>query len=401
MLRNIFIFLILISPTFSFMDGGVNVSIVIGVGGFFYIVAKGEIGRELAYLLCVLVLSFSVLFLIILGSSSHFTEINHIFAFAVISVFNSYLLALMYKNRSLHSIVFHMSLLLCLNVLISLVFFMVPDVVGVLKQVLIIGNEEIFSASKSGRSPGLSGIGGAALSALYAFVFVMLLGNWKRYNKAYLTGILALLLIGIGIAGRTGFLIILIYLTYYLFKGVLRLDYRFLLGTGAVVIMLSSLVLYVEQFQKTDGPFAHAVYHALEPLRRFRVEGRIRTDSSDAIMNKHYFLPKETGDILLGIGNFGRSPDLIRLPSDVAYVRMIHGVGIVGMFAMLVPYLFMVLRSYLSHHDKEKSKGFYVALFITILVGFKEWFYLGLPGVTLLLTSFYFMSFNGKRIHNY
>ncbi|WP_143595728.1 hypothetical protein [Tamilnaduibacter salinus] len=70
-------------------------------------------------------------------------------------------------------------------------------------------------------------------------------------------------------------------------------------------------------------------------------EGRENSQGSEmasvTALKNMYFLPLHGQELVLGTGDLGRNQELGYLPSDVGYVRSLHGFGLIGSALMYLP----------------------------------------------------------------
>ncbi len=253
------------------------------------------------------------------------------------------------------------------------------------------------------RINGLSSTGGAALSVLMALSLVLIHFREKKFKvknwSSFMTVIMTLFLFfGLVYSGRTGFVFLS---TYFIFYYMNKLQIIKIVKGSAVVFVVVMLVFFVLDKNSVKSEQLSALSRTFELFIRLREEGQIRTDSSDSLL-KMFILPKNEFHILFGDGNFGRKVHLPYVPSDVFYVRLIFGYGILGLLIFFIQLLVMT-----NVILKQKSPIRWLVIFLIsemILLNFKEVFYFGTAGlpsvVCLLLVAHFSSEFLHKKMFN-
>lgn len=188
------------------------------------------------------------------------------------------------------------------------------------------------------RSPGLTKAGGDGLSVLQAiagscgvYLFLAESGKNRRgFAHIWISLTTFLVLLSILLSARTG---LMLFLTNLLLLVVLTA--KPLRSLGKLVLPMVTTII---------GSFGvvyaliHTDYSVFldRALLVFEV-GLLDLDSigSVRILKTMFFLPDHPISLLFGTGNFGRDPSLAYIPSDVGYVRVLFGSGIVGVLLLL------------------------------------------------------------------
>jgi len=229
----------------------------------------------------------------------------------------------------------------------------------------------IFYAIEDGvffRSSGVTSLGGAVLAATYGYFTYLYQSTWSSRSLFFYIKLI-LLFLGTIYYGRTGLLV-------YLFMTFLYNWKYMLYSMGAY--FLSFLGLRDVIGGKTGvSLLLRRVY---EPVFRLTTEGSLRTDSSDMLIESYETALEWS---LLGDGFFGRSGSYINyVSSDVAYIRLFSGGGLVLLItAIVATYLFVV-------SPIKNVKLQWVSLLLLLLLSGKEYFLFGTGGICVLMILF-------------
>jgi hypothetical protein len=242
--------------------------------------------------------------------------------------------------------------------------------VGVLHAIIILGimvflpfgdwmKETFFYTDKTleywgSRSPGLSvsGFGVLSLSqAMAGILGVILLLTPKENNlswpsKSFIFMGLPLILLSIVVSGRTG--LVALTFTFFLFvlfnikliysnKQGMCMLFGLLLG---IATLLSAMLLIA--YSEIEN-YSRLIQWSLELYFRYEDQGTIATGSTNIVLDRMYFLPEGLVSTLFGVGDFGRLEPA--LPSDVGYVLIIFGVGVLGVMSMMMVFAYFTYKS--------------------------------------------------------
>ena len=243
------------------------------------------------------------------------------------------------------------------------------------------------------RSPGLFSAGAAVLGTFNAFVLVIGLTATLRptfkppWSRVVLMALATVLQIAaIAVSGRTGFVVLALYLALLSAHGLVRARPA-LAGTNVLKIgvILATLVMAFVFYVGTD---------AIEQNLRWSfefvyslIEGQgLKTESTTVLFGDMFFLPDTPASLLLGTGNFGRSANLPYIDSDAGYVLMIFGGGALG--AVLTMSVFALICWQAARLRQQHRPLAFLIFFFVISVFFinlKDFYFLQNSGVTQLL----------------
>jgi len=246
----------------------------------------------------------------------------------------------------------------------------------------------LFGEVEHERYQGIVVSGFSFLSATHALLLV--LGVWGFYmnNKRYRLGDIFLFCLGqlmifvsIGLIGRTGFVVLLVFLIALFILRAYNFIKDFRLSTKTIKLVFAFLILSIAMLFTVDiSRYSKNINYAFETAICY-IESRELDRSSTYILQHHFIFPDSTFDILFGTGNFGRSSNLAYIPSDVGYALFIHGAGIFGMF---VGYGFYFLGLYYGY--KYRQLNSYLSAFIAVyffalmILNLKDYYYISYAG---------------------
>lgn len=195
------------------------------------------------------------------------------------------------------------------------------------------------------RSPGLTTAGGDGLSVFQSVALV--LGLYVFLNNRDRVGLFKtlfyfisflILIVSIFLSGRTGLVVfalgcVLIILNRPLLSA--RINTVFVFRVCISVFCLMFLVFFL-YFLLQDSPYVRLFNRVFELFLNYLNKGEITTSSTTDLANM-FFLPTSELQLIIGDGNFGRSENLDFLHTDVGYVRILFGGGIIGFLCLFIP----------------------------------------------------------------
>lgn len=182
-------------------------------------------------------------------------------------------------------------------------------------------------------------IGGGAIASV-AFVLslsvFLFLSDRNTEGPIRRSVVIGLHAIGIFLTSRTGTLLMLavvcIHLAYSWNRGVKQIiTLTSLIGSIFALGMTFLAVEFLAQGQLAEA-HDHIQSVVLPWALEFLYEGSTKSGTALASM---YFLPEFSDQVAFGISNFGRNPLCPYIPSDVGYVLLIYGCGVVGTALLL------------------------------------------------------------------
>ncbi len=218
--------------------------------------------------------------------------------------------------------------------------------------------------------------GGDGLAPLLAALFAMVLFGPARLLLLRSRLVSGSIIFGAGIlTSMSAQLLMIFVLVYWLV--ILRQCLNWKVFVFFVLCMLFLFVAVIRWNSEFSIGINHvdlAVRRNLEWLWSIVESGTLETKSTTTIVNDMYFLPDGVSHVLFGDGNFGRNPLLPYIPSDVGYVRIWHGSGIVGIGLFLAYILWhLVMGVYMLRYSKlPMGSPFRAAGHIVLLMAFMQ-----------------------------
>lgn len=261
------------------------------------------------------------------------------------------------------------------------------------------------------RVPGFIHSGGDGLSMNQSLLCVSgLLGVFLCFNTSHYRNIIVIGLVfsmlSTVFTGRTGFYLgtfffILIFATQSTKFHISRAIFRF-------VVMMFFLFIPVLLFSQYIGTFAqsllneygyeHPIVRLLKGFIFLQDEGVYGDDSIKSLFVDMVVIPDDPIRFLFGNGNFGQL-NYARVPTDVGYFRMWHGIGLYGLFIFifglfLYPYMKVRALSFIvKKHITDKSTDRLVFLHLNILSIILFFGFIGHYKIFFLTTRIYVFIF--------
>lgn len=226
------------------------------------------------------------------------------------------------------------------------------------------------------RAPGLTTGGGDSLSIIQATALVF--GIYYLVTLRNRVSLLALLfhltfliflVISVLLSARTGSVIVMLGLFllgsmhFFLMLRDGKSSRTTLMKVGLLLGVFSfSLPALYLWFMSSEYP--RLAMRAFELYINWAEYGELKTSSTEQLKTM-YFLPKSEMHLLFGNGNFGRDAALGIIPSDVGYVRVWFGGGILGIMMFYMPIFLMV--AYFAKRAMI-TKLFFPLIFISALL---------------------------------
>ena len=401
----ILLFLALIGPQLSYGNHVVDLQnitlLALSLAALLRIIIKKKISKY--YILFILLLSITFLYYFLIVSLNNFQDITA-FKLIFLAIMNA--LAAFYLYEKYHDFYQDDALEKFFNDLIKIFLF---DSIFVImayfnesvwnfayhylggKHMEI--NKLVSNINISKRSCDI-GIGSGAIASINFSIFYII--SLIYYRKTYKTEVLLVaicLLLATAFLGRTGLLIEFIFTIFMLllfigkqianllvlskknFRNLLKIkinifkkNFQIIGVFFIIIIILASTVSNSSQRQKFQD---FTLPWILEAYYSFQTSGTLKTRSTDEILNRMYFMPKNQTILIMGNSNLGRSENFPYIPSDVGYVRSIFGFGLIGTFITYLPFLIFIFLG-LKYKKKFSAKILFWTTLALILTNFKE-----------------------------
>lgn len=248
--------------------------------------------------------------------------------------------------------------------------------------------------------PRFSGVAYSGFSDLSIFTSILFLcglvyyktGIFKNLVSRFLViSFLFIIFYSMVYIARSGFLLLLLVFIMYLLKNCLilfqNLSFKpnFLYTILAIFIAIFGLVFYIKDSVHNDFIFELLTLDFLN-------------SSTMNEITSMWLIPNDTFDILFGSGNFGLLGDS-KIPTDIGYVYLINGVGILGVLMFFLPILVMLYRSFF-YTSKHLSFLTFYSIMPFFIFNFKDFYFLGYFGSSFLIMMFYYLSYSQQRDSN-
>lgn len=253
----------------------------------------------------------------------------------------------------------------------------------------ILYDSNVLESNKAFRMPGLAGAGGAQVSAVQGlgfFIGVYLALTKRRYFPFIIGNIL--LVVSFLLTGRTGVVLIAIAALYWLTFILLdqkkiwqvrrpRLTVVGLLGIVAVVILVIRGVSFMSSAYEENPIFQRAVDRTFETYNNYEETGKF-SDSTLQALGQMYVIPESIALLIFGDSQLYDNTSG-RYQSDIGYIRLLWGYGLVGLIAHIAFYLlmgFLILQRRVRQVMGVRNVAFGIWFLIAIFVlNYKEPFF--------------------------
>jgi hypothetical protein len=239
------------------------------------------------------------------------------------------------------------------------------------------------------QSRGLTHSSGASLSVLQSFgvlftSYLLSTANFRSKQFIYLSFSFGLLCISIFLTGRTGLLILPLVFIYFFIILFLRIripkNITYFILAAPLIILISFLVfrfLYSNYFGGITTAGGEDILSRVVRwyVEEFYSEGRIQSRTLSFLSTNHLIFPENNIEILFGDPTTWH---LNRISSDIGYIRMWHGIGLVG---ILIYYSFIItlfIHMILLAPDSYAKIMLTLLLIYLLIIEFKEPFMLNL-----------------------
>jgi len=364
-------------------------------------------GSDILVKKLLLFMGFGFIFLLYRSGMDGFDDLSAVreMVMGVVILFAAYFYYLKYQDRYgdayLVRIYYDLYLIGVFHSTIVIATFLFPEFKGVLYQYIEVtakSSKFLFNPYITQRFQGIVHSGFSFLSTTHALLFcagiLSLLLKKEKYGiqkiSLFLSGLIVILL-SIGLIGRTGFVVVILFFSILLLSKILKAMYRPKLNLESlrfILLVIIALILLgsVADFSK----YAENTKFAFEFIINYYETGNMSTHSTDTIIRSEIFFPGHVGAFLFGTGNFGRGSNFDRINSDVGYVLFIYGAGVIG---MLIAYSFYLLGGYFAfqHYSLNPDLSLFMILFIIMLavVNVKDYYFISYSGYTQI----YFITF--------
>jgi hypothetical protein len=233
------------------------------------------------------------------------------------------------------------------------------------------------------RSPGILLEGFTKLSVVQTMTFICgissLLSDRKKNRHGYVRiffGSLVILVSTI-ISGKTGFVLFCFGMVVFCWLIITRR--RGLIGGKPkiyIMIKLNAIVLFVLVlllFSSYDNSISGALRNGLEMFVSFQESGTFRTRTTDIIFKQMYYFPDRLATYLIGNGSYRQGISDHNTPTDIGYVQILFGAGMIGIICSFAFYGYLAVKAYKirrSNYMLASTMVFFCL--IVFIVNFKD-----------------------------
>ena len=249
--------------------------------------------------------------------------------------------------------------------LLVVLFFVVPDIRLALDPLFTLSDETLQRLKSGFRSAGLTASANEAMAVGKGIALYML----TRLYLVRKIGLLSAAILGAGILcalvllNRTGLVIGAVGVILAIVSS--GVPIRRIFVTFAVSICAASLLVMVA-LSVPKETLPTAIERTFEPIYTLVETGRLASRSTDVLLGDMLFLPEE--QVLYGTGNYGREESILFIASDIGYVRLIFGGGIVAVLVWLVLVGTLTVRD--CHGGEPRKLAMFLGI-VWLLCNFK------------------------------
>ena len=217
--------------------------------------------------------------------------------------------------------------------LLVILVFLAPEVRLAFHPVIYLDSETIERLGSGFRSAGLSATAGEAMSVGKGIAMYLLVRSYltRRVDMFRLLVFGTIILGAMILLNRTGLVIGVVGVVVALLSGKVLKVRPMVILTGVAAIVLLAVVM-VSHIPRSELPTA--VNRTLEPLDALVQTGKLASRSTDALLGTMLIFPDDNW--IQGDGNYGRQDELGFVQSDIGYIRMLFGGGLICVAAWIV-----------------------------------------------------------------
>ena len=213
--------------------------------------------------------------------------------------------------------------------------------------------------AESFRSHGLASSGGAALSLCMALVFILSLTKVCREELGKITPLLSLVIfISTLFIGRSGLLLCVVAIAIFL-----TIKFSYFIKFVSLFLFFLAVFLIFSPLSEEELNIIYS--YSFEPVKNFNETGSIRTKTSDHL-GTMFFIPNFE-NIIFG-GGYWRYPIYPYFLSDVGYLKVLLGFGLIGFLVFYFFSLFIYFKAFFYYSFKFGDRRLYLLLFFSLFL---------------------------------
>jgi hypothetical protein len=320
--------------------------------------------------------------------------------------FISYSYALIYNDKCIEKLMLHLFMAGALHSFLILTIVLFEPFKELFYSIIWVTEKQeryLFGDVFNARVSGFLDTGFSSLSTTHALIFcvgfIYTFGLKIKFSfLQYFLYFICMFLIFLSLIfiGRTGILIIVLFsFSYILFFGgkrVIRLKIsKILFRSMAYFFFFLLFILIVIGNIVNIDDYKNEIGSSFELFLNFANHGGLSTTSTDIILNEMLIFPDNGIGLLLGELNYGRGSTPIL--SDLGVVYILNGAGFIGlliMWSFYIPFFLGVMSKikYVRFHSFSFLALFF--LILTIVLNFKDLYFLSFAGFTKIFFLFLF-----------
>lgn len=251
-----------------------------------------------------------------------------------------------------------------------LIDWLSPSIRSVFSSVVI----QPESLASGFRAAGLSSMTGDGLSFAQSLTaisaYALLTGSVGWIRRLIWTACFGLILVTMVFVGRTGFVVILVYIAFSI--AFARNKGWSIVGGIAAIILPFTVALggvFLMPGEQAELLVDHVLPHAFEMFFRAMEGNGFGTDSTDALATSHLVFPESGLTWLFGDGYFSDplQEGVNYKGTDIGYLRILFYVGLSGSMSIYIWFLavlYVGMRIVENTHDRRIYSGFFLCFFV-------------------------------------
>lgn len=193
---------------------------------------------------------------------------------------------------------------------------------------------------------------GIIMAFSFQLIFILIICETNKRRKMLFSVLAFINFIAVFVTSRVGLLTLFLGLILIIFQSrkIIIKECLFYIKGLIVFIALAGFVVFLGN----KSLFIKTYEFMFEPFINYKQSGEFRTQSTDALLSEHYKLPKSEEILMFGTGMDNANPRL-GSHTDVGYLQLIFGLGILGLIICLLIYLYwtVILLRIIKSFQKE------------------------------------------------
>lgn len=258
------------------------------------------------------------------------------------------------------------------------------------------------------RYSGLLESGFSALSVTHALLLISGIIFYWKYDKkfsffrvSWFLSLFFLIFLSIILSGRSGLIIFLLFSLSLILYLIIELFAKMAINKKMFNLFLISSLISIALIIFFDfSNYKNQIDNSFEIFISFINTGEFSSASTDQLLENELLFPSGM-ELIFGSGNFGLGSS--RIPSDIGFVYLINGMGILGTIIIFIPYFLTIYYAYKNR--KHGMPLFLFTLFVVMILiplNFKDLYFLGFAGHTkvffILVCIYHFVIVERRKI---